>query len=129
MPMVVMNEGVKLSSLNRRRQQDFPTPESPMRRSFICQSKSAGVAREMLREANQKVIVASSSHFDGDLAEWRLATAEIQEKGGCELWERVAGEKVVGSRLSMAFSGGRENDGGKIKIRRGGQWRMDRPAG
>ena len=36
MPMVVMNEGVKESSLNRSRQQDFPTPESPMRRSLIC---------------------------------------------------------------------------------------------
>ena len=35
MPMVVMKEGVKESSLNRSRQQDFPTPLSPMRRSFI----------------------------------------------------------------------------------------------
>ena len=34
--MVVMKDGVKESSLNRRRQQDFPTPESPMRRSLIC---------------------------------------------------------------------------------------------
>ncbi len=36
MPMVVMKEGVKESSLKRSRQQDFPTPESPIRRSFIC---------------------------------------------------------------------------------------------
>jgi hypothetical protein len=36
MPIVVMKEGVKLSSLKRRRQQDLPTPESPIRRSFIC---------------------------------------------------------------------------------------------
>ena len=34
-PMVVMKEGVKESSLNRRRQHDLPTPESPMRRSLI----------------------------------------------------------------------------------------------
>jgi hypothetical protein len=32
----VMNEGVKLSSLNRSRQHDLPTPESPIRRSLIC---------------------------------------------------------------------------------------------
>ena len=37
MPMVVMKEGVKESSLKRSRQQDLPTPESPMRRSFICE--------------------------------------------------------------------------------------------
>lgn len=35
MPMVVMNDGVKESSLKRSRQHDFPTPESPMSRSFI----------------------------------------------------------------------------------------------
>ena len=35
-PMVVMKLGVKLSSLNRNRQQDLPTPESPISRSFIC---------------------------------------------------------------------------------------------
>lgn len=35
MPMVVMNEGVKLSSEKRSRQHDLPTPESPMRRSLI----------------------------------------------------------------------------------------------
>lgn len=33
--MVVMKLGVKLSSLNRNRQQDLPTPESPINRSFI----------------------------------------------------------------------------------------------
>ena len=36
MPMVVMNDGVNESSLNRSRQHDLPTPESPMRRSLIC---------------------------------------------------------------------------------------------
>lgn len=35
MPMVVMNEGVKESSLNRNKQQDLPTPESPISRSLI----------------------------------------------------------------------------------------------
>jgi len=33
--MVVMNEGVKESSEKRSRQQDLPTPESPMSRSLI----------------------------------------------------------------------------------------------
>lgn len=35
MPMVVMNEGVNESSLNRSRQHDLPTPESPIRSSLI----------------------------------------------------------------------------------------------
>jgi hypothetical protein len=35
MPIVVIKEGVKESSEKRSRQQDFPTPESPMRRSLI----------------------------------------------------------------------------------------------
>lgn len=34
-PIVVMNDGVKESSLKRNRQHDLPTPESPMRRSLI----------------------------------------------------------------------------------------------
>jgi len=42
-PMVVMKEGVKLSSENRRRQHDLPTPLSPMRRSFICRSLLAAM--------------------------------------------------------------------------------------
>ena len=42
--MVVMKEGVKESSLKRRRQHDFPTPESPISKSLIylhAVSKSA----------------------------------------------------------------------------------------
>lgn len=38
-PIVVMNEGVNESSLKRRRQHDFPTPESPINRSLICESR------------------------------------------------------------------------------------------
>jgi hypothetical protein len=34
--MVVIKDGVNESSLNRNRQQDFPTPESPIRSSLIC---------------------------------------------------------------------------------------------
>jgi hypothetical protein len=33
--MVVMKEGVNESSLNRSRQHDFPTPESPISNSLI----------------------------------------------------------------------------------------------
>lgn len=36
MPIVVMKLGVNESSLNLRRQHDFPTPESPINKSFIC---------------------------------------------------------------------------------------------
>jgi len=35
MPIVVMKEGVKESSLKRSRQQDFPTPESPISSNLI----------------------------------------------------------------------------------------------
>ena len=35
-PMVVIKDGVKESSLKRSRQHDLPTPESPMRSSLIC---------------------------------------------------------------------------------------------
>lgn len=45
MPMVVIKDGVKLFSENCNRQQDLPTPESPIKRSFICASRvsTAGV--------------------------------------------------------------------------------------
>jgi hypothetical protein len=32
----VMNDGVNESSLNRKRQHDLPTPESPISNSLIC---------------------------------------------------------------------------------------------
>jgi hypothetical protein len=35
MPMVVMKDGVNESSLNRSKQHDLPTPESPMSSSLI----------------------------------------------------------------------------------------------
>lgn len=42
MPMVVMKEGVKESSLKRSRQHDLPTPLSPMSRSLILGGVSQG---------------------------------------------------------------------------------------
>ena len=42
MPMVVMNDGVNESSLKRSRQQDLPTPESPIRSSLICRCEPRG---------------------------------------------------------------------------------------
>lgn len=59
MPIVVMKEGVKESSLNRSKQHDLPTPESPMRSSFICEhggqldgDRKAGLdASQMARDA------------------------------------------------------------------------------
>ncbi len=62
--MVVMNEGVKESSLNRKRQHDFPTPESPISKSLICGFWSAcedGTAVEC--HMYQEVIIACPSHF------------------------------------------------------------------
>lgn len=62
--MVVMNEGVKESSLNRKRQHDFPTPESPISNSLICGFWSAckdGTAVEC--HMYQEVIIACPSHL------------------------------------------------------------------
>ena len=64
MPMVVMNEGVKESSLNRKRQHDFPTPESPISNSLICGFWSVcedGTAVEC--HMYQEVIITRSSHL------------------------------------------------------------------
>lgn len=38
-PMVVMNDGVNESSLNRNRQHDFPTPESPISSNLIYKDR------------------------------------------------------------------------------------------
>jgi hypothetical protein len=64
MPMVVMNEGVKESSLNRKRQHDFPTPESPISNSLICVFWLAcedGTAIGC--HVYQEVIIACPSHL------------------------------------------------------------------
>lgn len=47
MPMVVMKDGVKESSLKRSRQHDLPTPESPIRSSLIY--SRVGVSGSRLR--------------------------------------------------------------------------------
>jgi hypothetical protein len=45
MPMVVMKDGVKESSLNRSKQQDLPTPESPISNSLIYRRNVVSVSR------------------------------------------------------------------------------------
>src|SRR5687767_9320252 len=42
-PIVVMKDGVKESSLKRRRQHDLPTPESPISRSLIYTAEMKSV--------------------------------------------------------------------------------------
>lgn len=49
MPIVVMKEGVKESSLKRSRQQDLPTPESPISRSLICTREEVSSGVEGMR--------------------------------------------------------------------------------
>lgn len=43
--MVVMNDGVKESSLKRSKQQDFPTPESPISSSLIYTGEQVSTRR------------------------------------------------------------------------------------
>jgi hypothetical protein len=54
MPIVVMKEGVKESSEKRSRQQDFPTPESPIRRSLIC--GVVGGQKKMMAESEVETV-------------------------------------------------------------------------
>ena len=65
MPMVVMNEGVKESSLNRSKQQDLPTPESPISSSLIYVEVSIlSLSGGGLGGADQEIIVARPSHLE-----------------------------------------------------------------
>lgn len=81
MPMVVMKLGVNESSLNLRRQHDLPTPESPIKRSFICtmethvspfqapdtesgwKEEGGGEGGRSGGGAHQEVIVPISGHY------------------------------------------------------------------
>jgi hypothetical protein len=75
MPMVVMNEGVKLSSLNRSRQHDLPTPESPIRRSLICRGSC-------VREEKLEVVdVVRESHSCGFGLPWRGQSVGESDSG------------------------------------------------
>lgn len=60
MPMVVMKDGVKESSLKRSRQQDLPTPESPIRRSLIWETEREGLVR-----ARKRVLGSGGAAVDG----------------------------------------------------------------
>jgi hypothetical protein len=53
MPMVVMKEGVKESSLKRSKQHDFPTPESPISRSLICSGLLASCVYSLFRRRDR----------------------------------------------------------------------------
>lgn len=94
MPMVVMNDGVKESSLKRSRQQDLPTPESPMRRSLICaRSVSGGIwGWAECEEAYQEVIVAGSGHRCGGGWWWWWEGGGGGQRGSrrrlCGVWSR-----------------------------------------
>ena len=76
MPMVVMNDGVKESSLNRSRQHDLPTPESPMSRSLICAVSVLGRSSDP-RPTYEKVVIPCAGHGD---AGGVLATARSKQK-------------------------------------------------
>lgn len=70
--MVVMKEGVKESSLKRRRQHDLPTPESPIRSNFIFQRFMISDGRPMGQETMdrckrklatyQKIVIPGGGH-------------------------------------------------------------------
>jgi hypothetical protein len=88
MPMVVMKDGVKESSLNRSRQHDFPTPESPISRSLIC----GGQAR--LAFSHLTVEFVTSPNKGPLLA--RVYLEGVCERGGEEKsWEHDSYQEIV----------------------------------
>jgi hypothetical protein len=103
MPIVVMKEGVKESSLNRRRQHDFPTPESPISKSLICGIQVSCCNTDICsRTAYQEIIITRPSHIEVD-------RAAIGEKG--KLSEVVECEielGVVGYDAGQGCSGARK---------------------
>lgn len=88
--MVVMKDGVNESSLNRRRQHDFPTPESPISSSLICSGIRCFAPRTRTgrlyadgrhTSTYEKIVVPSASH-DDLLRERRVVqTLRLQEQG------------------------------------------------
>jgi hypothetical protein len=65
-----MKDGVKESSLNRSKQHDFPTPESPISRSLICRmlATSNHVHNTGADKAYQEVVITCPSHLGDDRA-------------------------------------------------------------
>lgn len=79
MPMVVIKEGVKESSLNRSRQHDLPTPESPINNSLIYGCfVSLSISTGAQSVGYQKVVITRSCHLEVDRGryeqkrEWNL---------------------------------------------------------
>jgi hypothetical protein len=72
MPIVVMKDGVKESSLKRSKQHDLPTPESPIKRSLIwgeglartSEGNGGGAAGCSAGRAYQEVVVSCARHID-----------------------------------------------------------------
>lgn len=86
--MVVMKDGVNESSLNRRRQHDFPTPESPISSSLICSGircllrAGLGVYADCRHAVTyEKIVVPSASHDDLLREEESLTDAQTSTTG------------------------------------------------
>jgi hypothetical protein len=105
--MVVMKEGVKLSSLNRSRQHDLPTPESQIRRSLICEE--AGCVRR--EDVLVKWVVEGGgggvreSHSCGFGLPWRGQSVEESDSGWREKehkrqWKEQSEGRGDGSGIS-----------------------------
>ena len=62
MPIVVMNDGVKESSLKRNRQHDLPTPESPINNSLIYKGQRTDGPVSKISNTDQKVIIPCACH-------------------------------------------------------------------
>lgn len=100
-PIVVMKDGVKESSLNRSRQHDLPTPESPISSSLIYRARAGSVSKRVL---------GTPIHFHpGDRAQERQLPARHHR--GLRFWLALGvGEPAGGARPSLVVPGNHSCD-------------------
>lgn len=127
MPIVVMKEGVNESSLKRSRQQDLPTPESPISSSLICIPKCqrdveddrrrlaatcAAATCDVEGAGYQEVVVPVAGHL-----ECVEAVASALKCSNSALIQRCHGGGC--RRVSRARGEGRGNTGVGMRMLRG----------
>jgi hypothetical protein len=105
MPMVEMKDGVNESSLKRSRQQDLPTPESPIRSSLICVGASVLRPREATAVwyANKEIVVSCSRHVE---TAWSPRLCYRRFGAGGQRAQLALGDKAYGAAMAASAANG-----------------------
>ena len=98
--MVVMKDGVKESSLNRRRQHDLPTPESPISKSLICEAKDLISTWSVQKRWRRKVEGVKGMGEGASYQEIVIAISRHDERWGCERSRSTTGVCILQYRGS-----------------------------